>query len=58
MTCLSSHHLHHIAKKIPLENLVASRTRTGLSNNSGGAAEGSGRVDLNSNASTQDNCAC
>lgn len=50
-----------IAKKIPLENLLASRTRTGLNNGGTSNASGSGRVDLNSSAAPgaqNDNCAC
>ena len=45
-----------LAKKIPLENLVASRTRTGL-NNPTSSAQG---LDLNSNQTVQadGNCAC
>ncbi|KAJ1336808.1 hypothetical protein BSLG_006911 [Batrachochytrium salamandrivorans] len=55
-----------IAKKIPLESLAASRSRTGLTNggNGSGSAGGNannGRVDLNSNhnaTASQDSCAC
>ncbi|TPX35124.1 hypothetical protein SmJEL517_g02438 [Synchytrium microbalum] len=50
-----------IAKKIPLEQLVQSRSRTGLAGAAGsGATGGSGRVDLDAQAraNAAGNCSC
>jgi Ras-related protein Rab-5C len=55
-TNIGTRSLFILAKKIPLENLVASRTRTGL-NNPTTSAQG---LDLNNTQSGQadGNCAC